>query len=189
MAESGTKERPAKKAKTKKAKRTAKKSKGEQIAEVVDLLTKIEEAEDAVLEAENEVDTRREELKTAKGVWHTRVSEMRELVRTRKRWAEEAKRQPLFANQSPANGQAVTEQAGDGTQPPKSEADMQIEDLGVSAARCEKLGLAGLHTVAQLRDAMVKNPREWFKPIAGIGRDAATDIEDRVNALPAATAT
>ena len=83
---------------------TAKKSrptKGESLDEITQLLCEIEDAEEAVAQAELDYDGKREEMKTAKGVWHTRVSALREKVRSRRKWAEEAKRQPLLNGKKP----------------------------------------------------------------------------------------
>ena len=71
-------------------------NKGESLEEISTLLASIEKGEEAVELAEIQLDAKRDEAKTAKGVWLTRVAELRELVRTRKRWAEEMKRQPLL---------------------------------------------------------------------------------------------
>lgn len=86
----------AKKDSSSKKKPGKRKTKGETIEEVTQLLEQIEAAEDAVQEAEIELDSAKDIAKTAKGVWLTRVSELRELVRSRRRWAAEAKRQPLL---------------------------------------------------------------------------------------------
>lgn len=73
-------------------------------------------------------------------------------------------------------------QSENGGTPTLHEVGKPIEALGISAPRCEKLHAAGIGTVGDLRAAMQKDPRGWFQPIKGIGREAATDIEDRVNA-------
>jgi prophage DNA circulation protein len=79
-------------AKPKKRKAT----KGEQLSEIEELLTKIEAAEDACTTARLEFDDRKEAAKSAKGTYQTRVDELRDLCRTRRRWAEERKKQPLL---------------------------------------------------------------------------------------------
>ena len=69
---------------------------GESPEEIGKLLTQIEKAEKAVQVAEIELDSRKEAAKSAKAEWMVKVSELREMVRTRERWAAEAKRQPLL---------------------------------------------------------------------------------------------
>lgn len=69
---------------------------GENPEEIAKLLKDIEKAEKEVQVAEIELDSRKEAAKAAKAEWLVKVSALRECVRTRERWNEESKRQPLL---------------------------------------------------------------------------------------------
>ena len=155
------------------AKKTAKakkrrKTKGEAIAEIQEILEKIEAKEKEVESAEIEWNTKREETKIAKGVWMTRVSELRELARTRERWAEEAKRQPLFNPpktdvQSPAADQAIADRVND---------ELRFQTLGAAGFKpkhLDALEAAGLRYLSDLQEKMNQHGQFWAKEL-GVAR-------------------
>ena len=73
---------------------------GESPEEIKKILEDVEKAEKAVQVAEIELDSRKEAAKSAKAEWMVKVAELRERVRTRERWREEARRQPLLNGQN-----------------------------------------------------------------------------------------
>ena len=163
--------------------REHKQTKGESLTEISELLGKIEAAEDAVQVAEIELDARKEEAKTAKGVWMTRVAELRNLVRTRKRWAQEALSQPLL-NQKPKG-----EKEGE-VEPIAADVTAEVASVdwlrhGIGAAgftdkQCEALQIAGLQTLGDLQSKMNQHGVFWAKEV-GINGRYKTAIEDVFN--------
>lgn len=152
------------------------KTKQETIDDVVDLLGKIEKAEQEVEKAQMVLESRKEEAKTAKGVWLTRVDALRELCRTRKKWAEEAKKQPLF-NQKKDKDVRPTIQ-------PSLPLDDKWRKLSLAAAAIsekyiDKLEESGINTLGELQDKMNKHGQFWAKEL-GLARQRVA-IEDEFN--------
>ena len=83
----------------------------ESIDEIKKLLGQIEKAEEAVEKAEIELNARKESAKIAKGAWLTAVGDLRKLVQSRKRWREEAKRQPLLNGKKKPEAEKLPEGA------------------------------------------------------------------------------
>lgn len=158
--------------------------------EIVELLGKIEKAEEAVESAALEWDSKKEEAKTAKGVWMTKVSELRDLCRTRKRWAAEAKKQPLLNQveakpaETATGAETQVSSSGDLVElSPKAWRKWPTSTLaeyGLPAGKVKLLEESGLSTMGKLMDAMNKKGKEdfWWKDIKGLGEtgyDALTE--------------
>ena len=213
---------------------------GEKPEEIAKLLGQIEKAEKAVQVAEIELDSRKEAAKSAKAEWLVKIGELRTLVRTRERWAAEAKRQPLFTKKADAplpegakrigilrdvkDGETIIAKKGDEAagfvadngrchmrlpsglditlgdgqwaeivdakpaEPASAEWRKHgVEKLNgeVTAKDREKLAAAGVPTLGELQDRMVKHGTFWFQDLTGIGRAAADRIENSFNSAVA----
>lgn len=151
-----------------------KQSKQELIDEAVELLGKIEKAEKAVTVAEIEWDAKKEAAKTAKGVWLTRVSAMRDLARTRDRWAAERKKQPLLAAaEKQAKKEETQSEAAAGAQDWRL---LPVSEI-VQGAALGKLLSASIETLGTLQARMLADP-QWHKSIGGIGAETAGEINE-----------
>ena len=176
-----------------------KKTKTETISEVVELLEKIEAKETEVEAAKSGLEEQREGTKTAKGVWLTKINELQELIRTRKRWAEEAERQPLFnqlrpdATQLKADRPAavVPQQIADqGDRQPHDWRrlglkTLQVYDPKITDRHVEKLRNAGLSTLGILADRMDNLGTFWAKSFRWSGA-IRQPIEDALGVIQTA---
>lgn len=158
-----------------KAKRP-RKTKQNQIDEAVELLGKIEKKEAEVEKAAVELEAAREATKTKKGVWLTKVDELRELCRTRKRWAEEAKRQPLLTPKKPGEkptddsplSVAMEQQAAQSAGAPADSRPWQtlpINTLGLSENVLAKCGEKGVLTLGDFQAFQAKHGDYWSKEL------------------------
>lgn len=216
---------------------------GENPEEIAKLLKDIEKAEKEVQVAEIELDSRKEAAKAAKAEWLVKVSALRECVRTRERWNEESKRQPLLNQKhdkpdnrmklpydaketksigilsdiKQSNGLLLTGQGDrhtgyvdadghmflviDGNRfepdpddyaileestPAASNGEwrqLAIDNLAgeVTVKDLDKLSSAGISTLGDLQDRMVKEGTWWAKSIKGVGEASQTRIEDAFN--------
>jgi hypothetical protein len=189
-----------------------KKTKAMAIGEIKELLTRIEAAEENVAQAEIELESRKESVKTAKGVWMTAVEDLRELVRTSKRWAEEQRRQPLL-NQANSEGQPVNGESNAESQPSTTDtatastvttvsADSTTTDAAVSPADwrgwtidvLEQYGLPpgkvkclanAFDNMGQLVDRMNRQGSEdhWWKDLKGFGESGYNALVDAIMEL------
>jgi hypothetical protein len=151
-----------------------KQTKQEVIDDVVDLLGKIEKAEVEVEKAQIELEGRKEAAKTAKGVWLTRVDALRQLCRTRKRWAEEAKKQPLFNQGKKQDAPATVPKPADD----KWKA-LTLAAAAISDKHIDKLEAAGVHTIGELSEKMNRHGQFWGREL-GLARQRVA-IEDEFN--------
>jgi hypothetical protein len=71
-------------------------TKGESLAEITELLEQIEAKSAEIKIARAAFDDSKDAAKIKKGVWQTKLCELEDLADTRRRWAAEAKRQPLL---------------------------------------------------------------------------------------------
>lgn len=149
------------------------KTKQDSIDEGVVLLGKIEKAEEAVAKAQSNLEVAREEAKTAKGVWMTKVSELRDLCRTRKRWAAEAKRQPLF-NQKKKPAPIDATKLGDEWK------DHSLAAAAIKDNHIDALESAGVRTLGDLQAKMNQHGQFWAKEL-GINGRYRVPIEDDFN--------
>lgn len=156
-----------------KATRKAKPTKQQAIDEIVDLLGKIEKAEDDVAKSQSDWETQKEEAKTAKGVWMTRVSALRDLCRTRKKWAAEAKRQPLLNQVAKVAAPMVG--VTDDTWKSVSLAGAAMQENHIDA-----LEAAGVKTLGDLQSKMNQHGQFWAKELRINGRFRVA-IEDTFN--------
>jgi len=152
------------------------KKRGESPEEIAKLLLQIEKAEKAAQTAYTEWIACKDETKAAKGRYDIAISDLRSLVRSRERWKEEAKRQPLL-NQKQQNLPAV-DMSGDWRK-------LGIDKLAgiVTDKDRDKLGQASIYTLGDLQDLMQKHGGFWFQNVTGVGRAAADRIENEFNAL------
>ena len=79
-------------------------TKGESLAEITELLEQIEAKSAEIKIARAAFDDSKDAAKIKKGVWQTKLCELEDLADTRRRWAAEAKRQPLL---NPQHGKAA----------------------------------------------------------------------------------
>lgn len=186
---------------------------GENPEEIAKLLKDIEKAEKDVQVAEIELDSRKEAAKSAKAEWMVKVASLRECVRTRERWAAEAKRQPLLnpkpdkpvklpdgAKKAVSVGILRDVPVKSGTilmvgehlsgleSTPAASVEwrrMAIEKLTgeVTEKDLDKLAGANILTLGDLQDLMTKNGSWWARAIKGIGEAGQTRIEDSFNRL------
>lgn len=189
---------------------THKRSKRDKIAEVVEVLEKIEAKEMEVENSSHALDAQREATKTAKGVWLTKISELQELIRTRKRWAEEAKRQPLFNQPRADAGQdkwvnhpsslaetdrpATVAAQQTGEQGEGESADwrktglkaLRLHSKKITHKDVEQLEDAGIPTLGLLAERMEAMGESWAKGFrwGDVRRQA---IEDALGAIRAAS--
>jgi len=150
-------------------------TKQDTIDDVIALLGEIEKAEEEVQKAQMELESRREDAKTAKGIWLTRVDALRELCRTRKKWAEEAKKQPLF-NQG--KGKKEPAPANVPTLDDKWKR-LPLSAAAISEKHVDKLEVAGVHLLGELQEKMNRHGQFWGKEL-GIARQRVA-IEDEFN--------
>jgi hypothetical protein len=171
----------------KKVKASKKPTKTESLQEITELLTAIEAKEEEIEFAEIELESKREELKTAKGVWLLKVSELRELVRTRKRWAEEAKRQPLLngAKKADADADAVA-RVGAAAMAWRDHGVewLHAENPKITDAKIGNLHAAKLDTLGELADKMDQESTWWHKG-TGIGAEYGQMIADALGTIRA----
>jgi hypothetical protein len=156
------------------------KKRGETPEEITKLLGNIEKAEKAAQVAYTEWIASKDETKAAKGRYDIAISDLRQMVRTRERWAEEAKRQPLLH-------QGHKQKALPGTVP-AIEGDWRKADISklagdVTEKDREKLAAANILTLGDLQDRMQKSGTFWHTELKGIGRAAADRVEDSFNAI------
>jgi len=146
---------------------------GDSPEEIAKLLTQIEKAEKEVQVAEIELDAKKDEAKTAKGNWMLKVVELRTLVRTRERWAIEARRQPLL-NQAKKDGAASEPKPADTPGDPEPGIgwrSTRIDKSGLfSEKAAEALELAGIRTLGGLQEAMQVGNEFWAKNSGVHGR-------------------
>jgi len=172
----------------KKAKASRKPTKGESLQEITELLTSIEKKEEEVELAELELESKREETKATRGVWLTRVNELRELVRARKRWAEEAKQQPLLTGKplkadtpQPSGSETGGPLDGSTVMFPESKDAWKAystDSLTLQAKTLAALQEAGLTTLGKLSDHIRDQGDWWAREIKGVGEKAAEEIAD-----------
>ena len=174
---------------TKEKKAPAKKktpTKGESLAEVVELLEKIEKAEKDVEKAELAWNKQKEEAKIAKGVYQTRVDTLRDLAKTRDRWAEEAKRQPLFANQNKEKksadkpNEAKPEAARPGDDESYKTQPLAVLKPRLSEKAWDALDATGIKTLGDMQAKMNEGGQFWPKNLGVHGRHKE-DIEKAYN--------
>ena len=165
-----------------------KKTKAETIDEAVVLLGKIEAKEAEVETASRELDEARETAKTKKGVWLTKVDELRALCRTRKRWAAEAKRQPLL-NQKAAKGEpgddspllAAAEQVAAAKTAPVDWRKLPIDKLSLTKSALAKFGERDILTLGDFQTFQGKHGDFWGKELGlhGKQKEVVTDAWER----------
>lgn len=149
-----------------------------EMAEICHLLDQIEEAEERVAQAESAWNARKEASKNAKATWQAAVDELRRLVRTRKKWAEEAAQQTLFKKQRKEKGK-------DGNA--ASAASSEIKDdswkslcvaaAGFSDKECDALEGVGINTLGELQAKMDQHKTWWAKECK-VNKRLQSGIED-----------
>lgn len=152
------------------------KKRGESPEEIAKLLKQIEAAEKIVQNAHAELIEHKDATKAAKGRYDIAIADLRQLIRSRDRWKEEAKRQPLL-NQKQQTLPAV-DMSGDWRK-------TGIDKLGgaVTDKDRDKLCQASIYTLGDIQDLMQKHGGFWFQNVSGVGRAAADRIENEFNAL------
>jgi hypothetical protein len=168
--------------------------------EAVEILEKIEKVERELEKCDVDIATKIEIVKNAKATRRTLSQEMRELARTRDKWAAEAKWQPLLNQADNADNTTVpypttpTESsADDETVPLKTPSPNAwkrwpvscLGECGLPPGKVKLLEEAGLETMGKLMTRMSKAGSEdfWWKDIRGFGESGYDALVDAIMAL------
>ncbi len=171
------------------------------LEEAAELLTKIEEAEEACQQSRLDMDDAKESYKLAKQNYSHHVDELRRLVRARKEdhpLFDQPKQTVIDVEVKPsAEGQSVPEGTSAPALPGPSvngkakawrylevdrlvEADSRITEKHLKALRASKY-----ETLGELADMMDRRETFWHKEVKGIGKDGKQPIEDALGMIRA----
>lgn len=192
-------EKPVKKALS--AKKIPTKARLVELEEADELLTKIEEAEEACQQSRLGMDDAKESYKLAKQSYSHHVDELRRLVRARKEvnpLFDQPKQTVIDVESKPSTEGNI---APEGTSAPAlptpsangkakawrylevdrlREADSRVTDKHVKAMQASKF-----ETLGELADMMDRRETFWHQEVKGIGKDGKQPIEDALGMIRA----